>query len=86
MMQHHNISDRARQAVSEFKDVLKRTNENDEVFFNLWEIEIDALLKAGLIKPEPARGWFDRIFGRGICYRVTKGYPNIIIYKRAHIK
>ena len=85
-MQYHNISDRARQAVSEFKDVLKRTNENDEVFFDLWEIEIDALLKAGLIYPEPASGWFDRIFGRGICYRVTKGYPNIIIYKRAHIK
>jgi len=85
-MQYHNISDRARQAVSEFKDVLKRTNENDEVFFNLWEIEIDALLKAGLIYPEPASGWFDRVIWRGIHYRVTKGYPNIIIYKRAHEK
>lgn len=85
-MQHHNISDRARQAVSEFNAILKRANNDDEVFFSLWQYEINALLKAGLIYPEPASGWFDRIFGRGICYRVTKGYPNIIIYKRAHEK
>lgn len=85
-MQHHNISDRARQVVNEFNAILKRANNDDEVFFSLWQYEINALLKAGLIYPEPASGWFDRIFGRGICYRVTKGYPNIIIYKRAHVK
>ena len=85
-MQYHNISDRARQAVSEFKGVLTKARHDDELVFSLWEIEIDALLKAGLIEPEPARGWFDRIFWRGQQFRVTQGYPNIIIYNRAHVK
>jgi hypothetical protein len=85
-MQYHNISARARQAVSDFKAVLAKTGHDDELFFNLWEIEIDALLKAGLIEPEPARGWFDRFFWRGQQFRVTQGYPNIIIYNRAHVK
>lgn len=85
-MNYSNTSEHARQVVNEFNAILKRANNDDEVFFSLWQYEINALLKAGLIYPEPASGWFDRIFGRGICYRVTKGYPNIIIYKRAHEK
>ena len=85
-MNYHNISDQARQTVSDFKGALTKIRHDDEVFFNLWEYEIDALLKAGLIEPEPARGWFSRIFGRGIQYRVTQGFPNVIIYKRAICK
>ena len=84
-MNYHNISDQARHTVSEFKTALMKTRQDDEVFFNLWQYEIDALLKAGLIEPEPARGWFSRIFGRGLQYRVTRGFPNVIIYKRERI-
>ena len=84
-MQYHNTSDQARQTVIEFKVALTKLRQDDEAFFNLWEYEIDALLKAGLIEPEPARGWFSRIFGRGIQYRVTRGFPNVIIYKRERI-
>ena len=84
-MKYYNASDKARETISEFKATLMKTRHDDEVIFNLWRYEIDALLKAGLIEPEPARGWFDRIFGRGLQYRVTKGYPNVIIYKRASI-
>lgn len=81
-MNYHNISDRARQIVSEFKTALMKIRQDDEAIFDLWQFEIDALLKAGLIEPEPPRGWFSRIFGRGIQYRVTQGFPNVIIYKR----
>lgn len=85
-MNYHNISDKARQTVSDFKGALTKIRHDDEAFFNLWQYEIDALLKAGLIEPEPPRGWFDRIFWRGMQYRVTKGFPNVIIYKRAICK
>ena len=85
-MNYSNTSEHARHAVSEFNAILKRVNNDDEVFFSLWQYEINALLKAGLIYPEPASGWFDRVIWRGIHYRVTKGYQNIIIYKRAHVK
>ena len=83
-MNYHNISDQARHTVSEFKTALMKTRQDDEAFFNLWQYEIDALLKAGLIEPEPPKGLFDRIFGRGLQYRVTKGFPNVIIYKRVY--
>ena len=85
-MNYSNTSEHARHAVSEFNAILKRVNNDDEVFFSLWQYEINALLKAGLIEPEPASGWFDRIFWRGQQFRVTQGYPNIIIYKRGHVK
>jgi hypothetical protein len=83
---YSNTSEHARKAIRQFNAILKRANNDDEVFFSLWQYEINALLKAGLIEPEPARGWFDRIFWRGQQFRVTQGYPNIIIYKRAHVK
>jgi hypothetical protein len=85
-MNYSNTSEHARQVVNEFNAILKRANNDDEVFFSLWQYEIDALLKAGLIEPEPPRNWFSRIFGSGQRYRVTKGYPNIIIYKRTIYK
>jgi len=83
---YSNTSEHARKAIRQFNAILKRVNNDDEVFFSLWQYEINALLEAGLIEPEPARGWFDRIFWRGQQFRVTQGYPNIIIYKRAHVK
>ena len=85
-MIYYNASDKARQTVSDFKGALTKSRDDDEAIFDLWQFEIDALLKAGLIEPEPPRGWFSRIFGRGIQYRVTQGFPNVIIYKRAICK
>ena len=86
MMQYHNTSEHARKAIRQFNAILKRANNDDGLVFNLWQHEINALLEAGLIEPEPASGWFDRIFWRGQQFRVTQGYPNIIIYNRAHVK
>jgi hypothetical protein len=85
-MYYINKTDNARKAVNEFSNFLKRTDVRDEMIFILSHDEIDALLKEGLIEPEPPRGWFSRIFGRGHQYRVPQGYPNIIIHKRAMVK
>ena len=86
-MQIFNRSETARSIVIQYNNWLSQTKPDDEVDFHLWEYEISALLKAGLIEPAPLQGWFDKIFWRGQQFRSTSaGYPNITIYKKALCK
>jgi hypothetical protein len=84
-MKYVNQSDKERDAINQFKSILLISNKEDEIIFNLWDYEIAALLRERVIEPEPPKGWFDRIFWHGKQYRVVKGYPNVIIYKRERI-
>lgn len=85
MIRSTNISEKKRQTVREFQRLLEENSPEDEVEFSLSSFQIETLLEANLIYPEPSQNWFDKIFWSGMQFRVRSGfgYPEVKIFKQS---
>lgn len=79
----YNHTEFKRKTIREYNRVIEQWSPEDQIELTLKPDEISVLLESGLIEPVPAKGWFDKIFWRGMQFRSTSaGYPNITIYKK----